>query len=251
MEDPMAEDARPRYLGETIRPPTGESYNWHAHDFGQLISASSGSMYVGTPNRVLLLSAAMALWIPPYMQHWMRYGANNAMLYVDVNCEEARLLGAQCRIMTMTPLLGALISAALPDASGKRAYKHNSALHDLLRHELVAAREVPLSIVMPQDKRVRAFAEAALDDPGTITSVDSWLAGAAASRKTLERLFINETGMPPARWLRHARVLHAVSQLAAGAKVSSVALDMGYESPSAFAYMFRRTLGMRPSDFSI
>ena len=48
-----------RYLGETIRPASGESYDWHSHDFGQLISAASGSMQVGTPNRVLLLSAAM------------------------------------------------------------------------------------------------------------------------------------------------------------------------------------------------
>ena len=47
---------RPLYFGETIKPELGESYDWHAHDFGQLISAASGSMYVGTPDRVLLLN---------------------------------------------------------------------------------------------------------------------------------------------------------------------------------------------------
>ena len=36
-------DARvPRYVGETIRPKSGESYDWHTHDFGQLISAALG-----------------------------------------------------------------------------------------------------------------------------------------------------------------------------------------------------------------
>lgn len=243
------EGLRPRYLGETIKPASGERYDWHTHDFGQLISAAAGSMYVGTPNRVLLLSPAMAIWIPPDVEHWMRYGANNEMRYVDVNRQEAERLGGECRIMAMTPLLSALISATMPDRTSGRAGRHNEALHDLLRHELAAARDVPLTIAMPRDKRIRRFAEAALDDPGAFKSVDPWLAGAAASRKTIERLFMAETGMPPARWLRQVRILHAISQLAAGEKVSSVALDMGYESSSAFSYMFRRTLGLSPSDF--
>ena len=241
----------PRYLGETIRPRSGESYDWHTHAFGQLISAASGSMYVGTPGRVLLLSPAMAVWIPPDVEHWMRYGSNNEMRYVDVSQDEAETLGGDCRIMAMTPLLGALISETMPDRGGGREKAHRDALHDLLRHELVAAPEVPLSIAMPQDDRIRRFAEAALDDPGVVESVETWLADAPASRKTIERLFVAETGMPPLRWLRHARILHAISRLAAGEKVSSVAFDMGYASSSAFSYMFRQTLGRSPSDFCV
>jgi AraC-like DNA-binding protein/quercetin dioxygenase-like cupin family protein len=245
-----AETRRPRYLGETIRPASGESSDWHTHDFGQLTSAASGSMYVGTRNRVLLLSPAMVVWIPPDVEHWMRYGSNNEMLYVDVNREESRKLGTESRIMAMTPLLSTLISATMPENASGRASRHTVALHALLRHEIVGAKDVPLSIVMPQDKRIRKFAQAALDNPGTVDLVDSWLANAAASRKTIERLFIAETGMPPSRWLRQARILHAVSQLAAGEKVSSVALNSGYESSSAFTYMFRNTLGVSPSAFS-
>lgn len=239
---------RPRYLGETIRPAAGERYGWHSHDFGQLISAASGSMYVGTPERVLLLSPAMAVWIPPDVDHWMRYGANNEMLYVDVNRREASRLGAQCRVMAMTPLLAALIGATMPAGTHARAPRHNEVLHDLLRQELVSAADVPLSVVMPRDRRIAGAAGAALDDPRAIGSTGAWLAGIAASRKTVERLFVAETGMTPSRWLRHVRVLHAISQLASGDKVSAVAADMGYESASAFSYMFRRTLGMSPSD---
>ena len=171
------------------------------------------------------------------------------MLYVDVNREEAEMLGRECRIMAMTPLLSALISATMPDHTNGRECRHNDTLHDLLRCELVTAQDVPLSIAMPKDRRIRSFAETALENPGAVNSVDSWLAEAAASRKTVERLFITETGVTPSRWLRHARILHAISQLAAGEKVSSVALNMGYESSSAFSYMFRRTLGVSPSDF--
>ncbi|WP_372570712.1 helix-turn-helix transcriptional regulator [Ruegeria jejuensis] len=240
---------RPRYFGETIKPEPGESYDWHAHDFGQLISAASGSMYVGTPDRVLLLSPAMAIWIPPDTEHWMRYGSNNVMLYVDVNRDEADRLGGDVRVVAMTPLLGALFIAAMPEGTLARGAKHNEALHNLLRYELLSAQDVPLSLVLPKDARIRGVAQAALDDPGSVRSVGAWLSDVPASRKTIERLFVADTGMPPSRWLRHARILHAVSLLASGQSVTSVALDMGYESSSAFSYMFRQTLGVSPSEF--
>lgn len=239
----------PRYLGETIKPSSGESYDWHSHDVGQLTYAASGSMYVGTPDSVLLLSPAMALWIPPGVDHWMRYGSNNEMRYVDVRQDEAEKIGMECRVMAMTPLLNALISGTMPEKGEGRGDEHDEALHDLLRHELIAAPDVPLSVAMPSDTRIRRLAEAALNNPGSIESVEDWLAEAPASRKTAERLFAAETGMTPSRWLRHARILHAISRLAAGEPVSTVALDMGYGSSSAFTYMFRRALGRTPSEF--
>src|SRR5262249_17296280 len=43
------------------------------------------------------------------------------------------------------------------------------------------------------------------------------------------------------------RLVHALRLLAAGAKVSAVALDVGYDSPSAFIAAFRRILGETPA----
>ena len=141
-------------------------------------------------------------------------------------------------------------AGVIPDSESSGLTKpHEAALYDLLFHEILAARDIPLSIAMPQDKRISGLAQAAIDDPGSIASIDEWFIGASASRKTIERLFITETGMPPSRWLRQIRILHAVSQLAAGKKISSVALDLGYQSPSAFTYMFRSAIGLSPRDF--
>ena len=43
------------------------------------------------------------------------------------------------------------------------------------------------------------------------------------------------------------RLLASLDALAAGQSVLEVALDLGYDSPSAFSAMFRRTLGVSPS----
>lgn len=237
------------YLGETIRPLAGEGSDWHTHGFGQITSALSGSMYLGTPERVHLLCSAMAIWIPPDTQHWLRYGTDNEMIYVDVSREEAEHLGARCRVIAMTPLLESLMAATVPTAPSQRSQAHISALHALLREELLAAIDVPLSVAMPQDRRIIAAARAALEAPGAVGSATDWLRGVAAGQKTIERLFLAETGMTPARWLRQVRILHAITRLAAGDKVGTVALDMGYESASAFSYMFRRVIGVSPSRF--
>ena len=42
---------------------------------------------------------------------------------------------------------------------------------------------------------------------------------------------------------------HLPARLAEGTPVTTVAIDLGYESPSAFSTMFRRSLGVVPRTF--
>jgi methylphosphotriester-DNA--protein-cysteine methyltransferase len=48
------------------------------------------------------------------------------------------------------------------------------------------------------------------------------------------------------QWQRQARLLAALVRLAEGAPVTTLAFDLGYESPSAFISAFRRSLGKTP-----
>ncbi|NMC48764.1 MAG: helix-turn-helix transcriptional regulator [Desulfovibrio sp.] len=50
-------------------------------------------------------------------------------------------------------------------------------------------------------------------------------------------------------WRRQARLLAALRKLAAGEPVTAVALDLGYESQSAFIAMFKRALGVTPGRY--
>ena len=69
------------------------------------------------------------------------------------------------------------------------------------------------------------------------------------SKRTLERLFNRETGMSFGRWRQQVRLLQALRRLAAGVPVTTAALDVGYESTSAFIDMFRRALGTTPGRY--
>jgi AraC-like DNA-binding protein len=50
-------------------------------------------------------------------------------------------------------------------------------------------------------------------------------------------------------WRARLRLTTAVARLAEGAPVTSVAYDLGYQSPSAFIAMFRRSLGDSPGRY--
>jgi len=67
-----------------------------------------------------------------------------------------------------------------------------------------------------------------------------------ASVRTLSRLFVADTGMTFRQWQRQARLLAALVRLAQREPVTRVALDLGYDSPSAFIHAFRRALGTTP-----
>jgi AraC-like DNA-binding protein len=108
----------------------------------------------------------------------------------------------------------------------------------------------PMHIPMPQTPRLRKICEAFLTDPASRDDIDEWAARAGLSRRTFTRLFRLETNMSVGTWKKQARLIEAVTRIASGASITSVAFDIGYESSSAFSAMFRQSLGTSPSAFS-
>lgn len=252
-DDPLYDvsvEAMPRFLGAALTYDARTVLDWHDHEVGQLVHAMSGTMRLATADHVVLLPPSMALWVPPGIRHRIEFMARAEMRTIYVRPDILPIEGPRCRILDVSPLLRELILAAIPPALPDTDTPRRIALFDLLAAELAESTEIPLSLPMPLDKRIRPMADRALVNPGDIGSISAWAATAPASRKTVERLFLRQTGMTPSHWLKQARLIFAVSALAEGQSVSSVALDLGYATPSSFAYMFRQTLGVAPSKFS-
>jgi AraC-like DNA-binding protein len=71
---------------------------------------------------------------------------------------------------------------------------------------------------------------------------------AALSRTVLADRFTHLVGQPPMRYLTHWRMQLAAKRLADGtAKVSRVALEVGYDSEAAFSRAFKRIVGASPA----
>jgi AraC family transcriptional regulator len=64
------------------------------------------------------------------------------------------------------------------------------------------------------------------------------------------RRFQHSTGLPPHRFVVHARIDHAATLLAApDLSISQISRVVGFRSPSHFATVFHRIKGVTPSEY--
>jgi AraC-like DNA-binding protein len=143
----------------------------------------------------------------------------------------------------VSPLLRELILAC---AEAPGPARRRARLATLILSELAEAAVAPLHLPEPADPRVRRVTEALRAEPGDPRTLAAWGKEVGASARTLSRLFLAETGMTFRQWQRQARLLAALVKLAQRQPVTAVALDLGYDSPSAFIHAFRRALGRTP-----
>ena len=168
-------------------------------------------------------------------------------IYVDPGV--APQLPGRAHAVGVSPLLRELIQAAteveLPYADDSR----DGRLMRLLLDELTALPVLPLHLPQPADDRLRAICARLTGQPDDVSTLADWSAKLGIDARTIQRLFARDTGMTFGQWRQQARLLHALERLAVGDKVVDVALALGYDSPSAFATMFKRQFGETPSAF--
>ena len=116
--------------------------------------------------------------------------------------------------------------------------------------ELQRARRSPIRIAMPvaADRRLINACQAVMASPSLDIPFEQHAEAAGASVRTLARLFQQHLGMGFAQWRRQVQLATAAAELIQGQPVSGIARTLGY-SPSSFSDMFRRELGVSPSQY--
>ena len=115
--------------------------------------------------------------------------------------------------------------------------------------QLETLRTMPLNLPMPKDARALRVAELVRSNPAENSSLNYLSSRIGASKRTIERLFLLETEMTFGKWRQQLRLLHALRLLAAGESVTTAALEVGYDSTSAFIYAFKTALGTTPGRY--
>jgi AraC-like DNA-binding protein/quercetin dioxygenase-like cupin family protein len=248
-QSPRDEDGFPvRGLAVTYRD--GARLDRHHHPWAQLVYASSGTMLVETPRVAWLVPATRAIWIPGGVEHEIRMRGTVAMrtLYLAPGAEDDRL--ATCRAIEVAPLLRELILHIVSLGMLAEGDASHARLELLLLDLLAAGETAPLELPIPADRRARVLADRLLAEPATDASLADLARGSGASVRTLQRLFIAETGLAVDTWRGRARMQRSVASLTTGASVTAAALDAGYASTSAFIAAFKKVFGVTPARFA-
>ncbi|HEY9572044.1 MAG TPA: AraC family transcriptional regulator, partial [Pusillimonas sp.] len=122
-------------------------------------------------------------------------------------------------------------------------------LMDLLLEELTEEFATPLHLPTPRDHRLARICMHIQEHLDDMKTLQEWAKELGYDQRTLHRLFMQELGMSFLQWRQQAKLLAALEWLAEGRQVLGIALDLGYQTQSAFTAMFRRNMGITPSDF--
>lgn len=221
----------------------------HSHRRAQFLYGMSGLMEVETDDGAWTIPPYSGVWIPASKPHSVRMqGVSTRSLYVEPAA--APRPGPHCEALVVSPLLHQLLLScadlpALYDEQGR-----DGALVQLVLHEVASACSLPLFAPIPRDEKLAALCKQFLAQPSIRTTPQDWAQALNKSLRTFSRVFQQHTGMAFGAWRQQACLLAAVSRLSAGASVTQVALDLGYDSPSAFSTMFRKALGRVPSELA-
>jgi AraC-like DNA-binding protein/mannose-6-phosphate isomerase-like protein (cupin superfamily) len=229
-------------------PPSHE-LDWHQHLRGQVLYAAKGVVAVRTSQGAWVAPPERAVWIPPSVPHSVRMVGAVSTRTVLIEPGVWRSAGDRCRVVGVSGLLRSLLVAACQIVPEYDRDGRDGLVMALLVEELERAPLIPLAVPFPTSPALAAKSHAFLERPNPHDSIDDWSAALGLGRRAFTRAFRRETGMSFAEWRQQACLLVALPRLAAGDPVTEVALDLGYDSPAAFATMFKRVLGISPSRY--
>ncbi len=237
----------------------------HSHPWGQVALSATGVVRVTSPDASYIVPPSRAVWIPPSVEHAVTVIEDAELLTLYLHQARGRCgpepsasAGAgwrQCRVLEVSPLLLALSLEldARPDGAGellaRDALAREGRIAGLLLDELRRAAPVRLGVDLPSEKRLRRLCAAVIEDPSRHPTLAAWAEDTGASARTMTRLFRSELGTSFVQWRQQVLLARAVPLAARNVPMASIAAELGYASPSAFAAMVRRSVGATPSRF--
>lgn len=207
-------------------------------------------MRVRTEGQVWLVPPTRALWIPAGAEHEFVVKGEVAFRTLYVAPPRAGAATRGVGVFEVAPLLHELILHIVAGQMLDPDVPAQDRLAGLLIDLVEAAPAIDLMLPLPTDPRAHRLADRFQAHPDDLADLPRLAASAGASVRTLQRLFSAETGMTIDAWRQKARLIASTAALAAGASVTTAALDCGYDSPSAFIAAFKRQFAMTPRQFA-
>jgi AraC-like DNA-binding protein len=229
--------------------PPAHEIAWHSHPRFQLIYAVRGVMTVETKDATWLVPPQRAVWMPPATPHRLKAAGAVQLRTLYLRPQVAARMPAGCAVLEVTPLLRELILRAteLPVEYDERGSAGR--LMRLLLDELRSLPRLPYGLPMPKAAPLAGLCARIVESPEAASSLDELARRHGTSTRTLARHFRKHTGMSFREWRRRAQLMRALGWIAEGRPIVAVALDLGYDSASAFSAMFKREMGVPPTAF--
>lgn len=237
-----------------INYPTDWYIEPHSHRKSQLIYCCAGVMTVETAHGQWVAPPNRCVWVPGGITHEIVINQAAAMRTLYVEPEARPGLPALPCTLAVSALLRELILAAVisnqaPEPRDFAPGTPNGHIAEVLLDQILAMPTSELHLPYPSDRRLLPICAALTANPADRRSLKEWAQTVGTSDRTIERLFMQETGLTFHRWREQMRVLRSLTLLGSGRAVKNVALELGFANPSTFITMFRKIMGVTPGAY--
>ena len=227
----------------------GQVIRTHTHPWHQLVYASRGVMTVRTPEGAWVVPTNRGVWVPAGTRHSIQMSGAVSLRTLYIVPRLSRSLPGNPRVVGISPLLRELILRIVElESLSPRNPEHAHLVSVLLDHLHVMQSDA-VHLPLPRDARAKRIAAMLQKLPSDTRTLGNLSRVAGASKRTIERRFKIETGLGFGKWRQQLRLGHALRLLAAGDPVTTVAMEVGYDSISAFISAFRMTFGRTPGQY--
>jgi AraC-like DNA-binding protein len=235
--------------GSVYRDGMSVDLQWHSHDMHKLLYAFEGAAEVESTLGRNIIPRQLAAWIPAGVPHCTSI---HGIRWVSVffNSEMVADLERRVRTVMVSTLMREMMREAMrwpidaPDSPIRTSFYDTMAK---LCSEWIT-READLVLPTSADLRVQR----ALDYTSQRMDLKiSEICGhAGISERSLRRHLKAETGITWEAYRHRSRLLQAISLLSdTDEPISEIAGRCGFDSPSAFAKVFRDTMGEAPREY--
>lgn len=217
----------------------------------QLILCYGGVLRLRAGGDVWFIPTKHGIWIPgalgheltaqtPLEVHHLRFDARIAR-HVDLP-DAPVVVGATPLLRGIAQRLSGQSAQSLTRAEARR-------LAWVTFDEIGRLDRPDLRLPGGHDRRLAAVMDHLVRTPRDRRGLPELARDVGTSARTLERLFVAETGLTFGKWRRRLRFMVALERIGLGERTTTIAADLGYATPSSFIAAFKAHFGQPPSAF--
>ena len=217
--------------------------------FGRFLFTHSGVIAIITEKGRHLVPPEQVIWLPHSINYQLVAATFTEIICYSLNQKTQTNLNDKATVLAVDSFLKKLINESITSqimSYGEPALHH---LSHLLLNRLALATPLLLFLPALKDQRLLAITSRQQKFPALKTDLNAWGKFVHASPRTLSRLFKNETGMTYSQWKQIMLIHIAIIQLSLDESITVIAKSLGYESSSAFIYMFKKHMKITPSHY--
>lgn len=221
----------------------------HKHKRGQLFYVRKGVIAIVTPKGRYIAAPHQGVWVPAEQEHEVVAKTDTQLIHFYLAPEQCLSTPVHCVTLQGDNFFSAIVTEASTIPSAYPWQGSDGRLLRLVRDRICRANWLDTQLPYPQDERLVLIIERLQKHPAIKSDLVAWGKFVSASSRTLSRRFKIETGMTYSDWRQRLNIQIAIKHIVLGDSISDIAKMLGYESSSAFIYMFKKQIGTTPNHY--